>query len=156
MPPNSKTPTNTPTETSIVVALMEQIEGLRSESRAQTESITKKLDAQSEEARAEFKELRKELSAVTARMASGSEVMRALRRDVDGVKAHCALTHSPTALERKSKNASNAETEPITKSKPIPWWLVLLIGGVLSVVGERFAKFVINGMADPPAATSKP
>lgn len=138
-------------ETSIIVALMEQVEGLRGDIKAQTETITNKMDAQTKETRGEFKELREDISEIKARLAQGSEQIRTLRKDVDAQGTRCQV-HGTTALERRAPPPPAAQ--PATgrqekKSKPA-WWLLLLAGGALAYAGERLTKFVINGMADPP------
>lgn len=158
MPPNpsTRTPVSNP-EVNLIVALMEHIEGLRSDLRTQTESITRKLDvqdqkfdAQARETRGEFFELRNEISDVKARLAEGSERMRNHGKDIDSIKATCQSKHpSTTALQRKED--SDSSRRPAKKSPP--WWLTLLVGGSLAFVGERAAKFFINGMADQPLAT---
>lgn len=134
-------------EASIIVALMDQVQGLRGDIAKQTETISKKLDDQTSETRGEFKELREDISEIKARLASGSEQIRTLRRDVDAQGGKCAV-HGTTALERKS--AADVTTRAHRRSPP--WWLVLLAGGALAWGGERLARFVINGLADPPAA----
>ena len=165
MPPSNKTPVSTkacPTpggEMSLVVALMEQIEGMRADLRTQTESITNKLDTQNKEvvkkiddnaaeARKEFSDIRSDIADMKVRLAEGSERMKNMRRDIDDTKGRCAV-HSTTALEKK--RATDDETRTHNK-KGMPWWLPLLVGGALAFVGEKLARFVINGLADPPAA----
>jgi chromosome segregation ATPase len=164
MPPSLK---STPSgETSLIVALMESIDGLRADLRIQTETINKKLDAQTDDnkeivkkidanasdARREFSEIRSEMADMKARLAEGSERMKNLRRDVDGIVTKCAVQHpSTTALQRKTD-----ETDKVSKKKSMPWWLPLLVGGALAFVGEKAARFVINGLADPPAQVAKP
>jgi septal ring factor EnvC (AmiA/AmiB activator) len=138
-------------ETSIIVALMDQVEGLRSDIAKQTETISNKIDAQSKESRSEFKELRDDISEIKSRLASGSEQIRTLRKDVDAQGERCAV-HGTTALEKR------ASPQPTTgrkaKATAPAWWVVLIAGGALAWGGERFAKFVINGMADPPPAVA--
>lgn len=162
MPPITKpfTSKNTPSgEMSLVVALMEQIEGMRSDLRTQTESITNKLDTQNKEmvkkiddnaaeARKEFGDIRSELSDVKIRLAEGSERMKNMRKDIDGNANKCVYHAGTTALVRKQ----DPLTEPARKKKDIPWWLPLLAGGALAFVGEKATRFIINGLADPPAA----
>jgi len=134
-------------EASIIVALMDQVQGLRTDIARQTETIAAKLDAQTKESRDDFKEVREDLTEIKARLASGSEQIRTLRRDVDAQGGKCAI-HGTAALERKT--AGDVTTCAHRRSPP--WWLVLLAGGALAWGGERFARFVINGIADPPAA----
>jgi hypothetical protein len=56
---------------------------------------------------------------------------------------------------KQSKESDGTTT--VTKKKAMPWWLPLLIGGALAFVGERAAKFVLNGLADPPpSVVTKP
>jgi hypothetical protein len=129
---------------------MEQVEGLRSDIKAQTETISNKLDAQSRETRSEFKELREDITEIKTRLASGSEQIRTLRKDVDAQGSKCSTVHSTTALERKG--AGDVTTSRHRRAPA--WWAVLLAGGALAWGGERIAKFVINGMADPPAAVA--
>lgn len=162
MPPNKQSTPTPPTsgEMSLVVALMEQIEGMRSDLRAQTESITNKLDAQNKEvvkkiddnaaeARKEFGDIRSELSDVKIRLAEGSERIKNMRRDIDASALKCVYHASTTALVKKT----DSQTEHVSK-KGMPWWLPLLVGGALAFVGEKAARFVINGLADPPAVTA--
>lgn len=141
---------------SLVVALMEQIEGMRSDLRTQTQSITNKLDTQNKEvvkkiddnaaeARKEFGDIRSELSDVKIRLAEGSERMKNMRKDIDGNANKCVYHAGTTALVRKQE-------EPARKKKDIPWWLPLLAGGALAFVGEKATRFIINGLADPPVA----
>lgn len=155
MPPAHK-PTQSG-ELSIVVALMESIEGLRSDLYAQTDTINKKLDSQNKElvqkidanaaeARNEFSELRSDMADMKIRLAEGSERMRTLRRDVDEAKA----LRGTTALQKKTEE----ETRP--HKKGMPWWLPLLLGGALAFVGEKLARFVINGLADQPVTVTAP
>jgi septal ring factor EnvC (AmiA/AmiB activator) len=135
----------------LVMALMEQVEGLRGDIAKQTETISNKLDAQTRETRSEFKELREDISEIKSRLASGSEQIRSLRKDVDAQGSKCAV-HGTTALEKR------VEPQPTTgrkaKASSPAWWVVLLAGGALAYGGERLAKLFINGMADPPPAVT--
>lgn len=160
MPPAHKTPNPNPTpsgEMSLVVALMEQIEGMRADLRTQTESITNKLDAQNKEvvkkiddnaaeARKEFGDIRSELSDVKIRLAEGSERMKNMRKDIDGNANKCVYHAGTTALQKKGEPS----TDRVSRKKSLPWWLPLLVGGALAFVGEKAARFIINGLADPP------
>jgi hypothetical protein len=166
MPPH-KTPSQ---ETNMIVALMESLEGLRTDLRTQTDVINKKLDTQADESkeivkkidanavetRGELKDIRADISDMKVRLGEGSERMRNLRKDVDGVIGKCHTMHpaipSTTALQRKQE-----ESTVIHKKRTMPWWLPLLAGGALAFVGEKLARFVINGLADPPpAVTAQP
>jgi septal ring factor EnvC (AmiA/AmiB activator) len=133
----------------LVMALMEQVEGLRGDIAKQTETISNKLDAQTRETRSEFKELREDISEIKSRLASGSEQIRSLRKDVDAQGAKCAV-HGTTALEKRPD--PQLTTDRKAKTANPAWWLILLAGGALAYVGERGVKFIINGMADPPPA----
>jgi hypothetical protein len=165
MPPN-KAPSQ---ETNMIVALMESLEGLRTDLRSQTDVINKKLDTQAGESkeivkkidanavetRGELKDIRRDISEMKIRLGEGSERMRNLRRDVDGVVGKCATMHPAvpvtTALQRKQE-----ESTRIHKKRAMPWWLPLLAGGALAFVGEKLARFVINGLADPPVVVAQP
>ena len=138
-------------EASIIVALMDQVQGLRGDIAKQTDTISKKLDEQTRETRDEFKDIREDLTEIKTRLASGSEQIRTLRRDVDAQGRKCDIHGTASALERK---AAEAETAVESPPKKMAWWLPLLIGGALAWVGERGVKFLINGIADPPAAVS--
>lgn len=140
MPPSHKSSS----EISITLTLMEQVEGLRSDFRATTETIVKKLEDQGRETATKIDSLREDVSDMKVRLARGSERMENLRRDVDGLR--------PTALEKKKSapSPSEATTEKSSKSSKMAWWIPLLVGGALAFVGERGAKFVINGLADAP------
>jgi hypothetical protein len=124
---------------------MEQVEGLRGDIAKQTETISRKLDEQSKEARGEFKELRDDITEIKTRLASGSEQIRNLRKDVDSQGERCAV-HGTTALEKRHEPTSDRKA----KASGPAWWVALLAGGALAWGGERLARFVINGMADPP------
>ena len=149
---------------SLVVALMEQIEGMRSDLRVQTESITNKLDTQNKEvvkkiddnaaeARKEFGDIRSELSDVKIRLAEGSERMKNMRKDIDSNAGKCVYHAGTTALIKKQM----PDTDTITKKKKVlPWWLPILAGGALAFVGEKAARFIINGLADHPVAAAAP
>jgi hypothetical protein len=153
----------------MIVALMESLEGLRTDLRSQTDVINKKLDTQAGESkeivkkidanavetRGELKDIRRDISEMKVRLGEGSERMRNLRRDVDGVVSKCATMHPATvttsALQRRQE-----ESTVIHKKKSMPWWLPLLAGGALAFVGEKLARFVINGLADPPVVVAQP
>ena len=163
-----KSPLPTP-EVNLIVALMEQIEGLRSDLRAQTDSINRKLDAQdlksdaqdlkfdaqAKETRGEFSDLRSEVSDVKTRLAEGSERMKNLRRDVDSAKVKCEGHHSIATVALQRKDDASGARRPEKKHSP-PWWVALFLGGALAFVGDRAAKFLINGIADSPVATASP
>jgi hypothetical protein len=166
MAPPNKT---TSQETTMIVALMEALEGLRGDLRTQTDVINKKLDTQADESkeivkkidanavetRGELKDIRADISEMKVRLGEGSERMRNLRRDVDGVVGKCATMHpaivTTSALQRKQE-----ESTAILKKKSMPWWLPLLAGGALAFVGEKLARFVINGLANPPVVVAQP
>lgn len=137
-------------EVSIIVALMEQVEGLRGDIAKQTDTISKKLDEQSRESRSEFKELREDISEIKTRLASGSEQIRSLRKDVDAQGERCTV-HGTTALEKRHEPT---DTSAVAKTPKMAWWVPLLVGGALAWAGERIARFVVNGLADPPAAVA--
>lgn len=200
-PPHPKpTPSG---EVSIIVALMEQIEGLRNDFKTTTETIVKKvedqgkdtakkledhgkdtaqkIDALAMETRTEIRELREDFSEMKTRLARGSERMENMRKDLDNQGSKCvnhqaavvaassAATQASQAAQAAAAAANTANTtanavavaqaqaatSALTRKEPsgpkFAWWVVLLVGGVLAYTGERLAKFVFNGLADPPA-----
>lgn len=141
-------------EVSIIVALMEQVEGLRADFKQTTETIVKKIDDQGKETADKVDTLRGDIAEMKERLARGSERMESMRRDIDSQGVKCAV-HGTTALQRKAETAAVPPAVPSTsriESKPkIAWWAVLLAGGALAWAGERGIQVVINALADKPA-----
>lgn len=138
-------------EVSIIVALMEQVEGLRADFKQTTETIVKKIDDQGKETAAKVDTLRGDIAEMKERLARGSERMEVMRRDIDAQGNKCAV-HGTTALQRKSEIAmAPAAAEPAESKPKMAWWAILLAGGALAWAGERGIQVIINAMADQPA-----
>lgn len=156
MPPNSKTPTPS-TETSIIVALMEQIEGLRSDFKATTETIVKKVEDQGKETATKIDGLRDDIADMKIRLARGSERMEAMRRDIDNGAKRCVDTHLPipvsTALERKRPS----EAETVKQSRKTEPWKVVVLTAALTGIGTTYGPVIfqktIDSLATKPIAT---
>jgi predicted RNase H-like nuclease (RuvC/YqgF family) len=164
--------------TSIIVALMEQIEGMRSDMSKQTEAITAKMDSQNAaintkldqqaaDNRAEFRELRDELTDMKVRLGEGSERMRNMRSDIEAVKTNCktahppgatpAVPHSTTALERKARQEAETEISP-RKKGGFNWkhaLIVAAITGIGSQYGPVLVQKLIDSLATKPAVVAK-
>lgn len=103
---------------------------------------------------AEIRALRQEQSD------HGDQVMRSLgaidQRLSDGDKRlddHSERIDNVEALIRKSNGAPTPSTEKTKKGNKVPWYVIAAATGALTLVGDRFAKFIINGLADPPVAS---
>lgn len=138
-------------ENNIIVALMDQVEGLRADFKQTTETIVKKIDDQGRDTAAKVDTMRGDISEIKERLARGSERMEHMRRDVDAQNAKCQV-HSTTALQKKSEVAFAPAPAEAPESKPkMAWWAILLAGGALAWAGERGIQVIINAMADKPA-----
>lgn len=135
---------------SIFVALIEEIRGVRSDMNRQTEAITNKMESNQVENRAEFKEIREDISEMKTRLAEGSERMKNTRKDLDEVQARCQV-HSTTALERKRTE----QATPETRKRRLPLWQVIAITSIITYAAPiLFNKAIsfLNSTFNAPAA----
>lgn len=136
-------------EVNIMIEFMKQMQGLRTDMNHNSGLISNKLDAQTVESREEFKELRLEVSDIKIRLAKGSERIENMKKEIDEKKITCR-GHELEALEKKI-NHDEVPTEVATAKKPLPWWLVLILGGAATWIGEQSIKVFVNAIADKPA-----
>jgi hypothetical protein len=147
MPPSHK-PSG---EVSIIVALMEQVEGLRQDFAKTTETIVKKIEDQGRDTAAKIDKQGNDIADIKERLARGSERMENMRRDLDNQNDRCQV-HGSTALVRRTEPATTKTEKP----PRVAWWVMLAAGGALAWVGERGVQVLINAMADrqPVAAVA--
>jgi predicted nuclease with TOPRIM domain len=138
----------------LIVALIEEIREVRSDMGKQTETLTSKIDtnhiqltdkieANQTETRNEFKDIRKELTDVQARLSEGSERFKNLQKQQEEMKTNC-VAH-PSALIRKIRQ--NEETERVKKK--VPWWVVAVVSAALTVVVPPLVVKIASTIAAP-------
>lgn len=139
-------------EVKMMTEFMNQLDGLRKDVVRSTEFLSRKLDDQTKETRVEFKELRDDVSDVKERLARGSERMENMKKDIEDRRTTCR-GHELQALEKKPQEI----TTEVSRKK-MSWWVVLLIGGALTYVGEKGIQVLIDSLATKPPVTqsSKP
>jgi chromosome segregation ATPase len=141
----------------LIVALIEEIREVRSDMGKQTETLTSKIDtnhkqltdkieANQTETRNEFKDIRKELTDVQARLSEGSERFRNLQKQQQEMKDNCAA--HPSALIRKIRQQEDTERV----KKKVPWWVVAGVSAVLTVVIPPLVMKIAATIATPAKA----
>lgn len=131
MPPSNKPPSTGPSgELNVLALVLTEMRAMRQENREQTDSILKHLGS-----------IDQRLQDGTKRMDDQSGRIENLEQ----IAAKPGMVITAPAVEPKTASA---------KKSKVSWWVVAAATGALTLVGDRFAKFIINGLADPPVASA--